>query len=119
MGIEGEERDQLVVIGDGVDATCLASGLRKKVKVGRADIVKVEAVGDEKEATTRPPVVVVVLIPWPGGRRSGTPTIPATTAQGRASSTRTPATALSKTLAPTTRLRGGAPSCSRALIDGV
>lgn len=53
VGIEGEERDQLVVIGDGVDATCLASGLRKKVKAGRADIVKVEAVGDEKEATTK------------------------------------------------------------------
>lgn len=33
VGIEGEERDQLVVIGDSVDATCLASGLRKKVNV--------------------------------------------------------------------------------------
>jgi len=47
VGIEGEDKDQLVVVGDGVDATCLTSCLRKKVKVGRADIVKVEAVADE------------------------------------------------------------------------
>ncbi|XP_066344244.1 heavy metal-associated isoprenylated plant protein 16-like [Miscanthus floridulus] len=53
VGIEGEEQDQLVVVGDGVDATSLTSCLRKKVKVGRADIVKVEAVADE-EAATKP-----------------------------------------------------------------
>nr|TKW04879.1 hypothetical protein SEVIR_7G139100v2 [Setaria viridis] len=40
VAIEGEERDQLVVVGDGVDATSLASCLRKAVKVGRADIIK-------------------------------------------------------------------------------
>lgn len=50
MGIEGEERDQLVVVGDGVDATSLASCLRKAVKVGRADIIKMEAVVEEKAA---------------------------------------------------------------------
>ena len=50
MGIEGEERDQLVVVGDGVDATSLTSCLRKTVKVGRADLIKVEVV-DEKAAT--------------------------------------------------------------------
>ena len=50
VGIEGEERDQLVVVGDGVDATSLTSCLRKTVKVGRADIIKVEEVVDEKKA---------------------------------------------------------------------
>ena len=50
VGIEGEERDQLVVVGDGVDATSLTSGLRKTVKAGRADIIKVEEVVDEKPA---------------------------------------------------------------------
>lgn len=51
VGIEGEDQDQLVVVGDGVDATCLTSCLRKKVKSGRADIVKVEAIVDEEPAT--------------------------------------------------------------------
>ncbi|CAD6263419.1 unnamed protein product [Miscanthus lutarioriparius] len=51
VGIEREEKDQLVVVGDGVDATSLTSCLRKKVKVGRVDIVKVEAVVDEEPAT--------------------------------------------------------------------
>ncbi|CAL5016472.1 unnamed protein product [Urochloa decumbens] len=50
VAIEGDERDQLVVIGDGVDATNLTSCLRKVVKVGKADITKVEAVGGEKPA---------------------------------------------------------------------
>ncbi|KAG2566805.1 hypothetical protein PVAP13_7NG242000 [Panicum virgatum] len=50
VGIEGEERDQLVVVGDGVDATSLTSCLRKTVKVGRADLIKVEEVVDEKAA---------------------------------------------------------------------
>ncbi|KAF8703395.1 hypothetical protein HU200_032198 [Digitaria exilis] len=44
VGIEGEEQDQLVVVGDGVDATNLTICLRKKVRVSRADIIKVEAV---------------------------------------------------------------------------
>ena len=49
VGIEGEEEsDQLVVVGDGVDSTSLTSCLRKTVKVGRADIIKVEEVVDEK-----------------------------------------------------------------------
>ncbi|KAF8715024.1 hypothetical protein HU200_027570 [Digitaria exilis] len=40
----GEEQDQLVVVGDGVDATNLTICLRKKVRLSRADIIKVEAV---------------------------------------------------------------------------
>ncbi|KAL6845833.1 hypothetical protein ACP4OV_024408 [Aristida adscensionis] len=48
MAIEGEDREQLVVVGDGVDATCLTSCLRRKV--GGAQIVSVEAVGAAEEA---------------------------------------------------------------------
>ncbi|CAN6248992.1 unnamed protein product [Urochloa humidicola] len=66
VAIEGEDRDQLVVIGDGVDATSLASCLRKAVKVGRADILKVEAVKDEKppEAAATA-TVTAVCTEWP------------------------------------------------------
>lgn len=42
MGLEGEEKDKLVVIGDGVDAVKLTHCLRKKV--GNADIVSVAEV---------------------------------------------------------------------------
>ncbi|KAL5574817.1 hypothetical protein UlMin_016516 [Ulmus minor] len=42
VGLEGADRDQLVVIGEGVDAVELAKSLRKKV--GRTDIVSVAAV---------------------------------------------------------------------------
>lgn len=48
MGIEGEERDQLVVIGDGVDAIDLTSCLRKKM--GSAEIVTVGAVEETNPA---------------------------------------------------------------------
>ncbi|KAF8715025.1 hypothetical protein HU200_027571 [Digitaria exilis] len=54
VAIEGDDRDQLVVIGDGVDATNLTNCLRKTVKVGRADIITVEPVTDEKPASTTP-----------------------------------------------------------------
>ncbi|XP_010422375.1 PREDICTED: uncharacterized protein LOC104707675 isoform X1 [Camelina sativa] len=39
VGIEGEEKDKVVVIGEGVDAACLVVRLRKKV--GFADIISV------------------------------------------------------------------------------
>lgn len=39
MGFEGERRENVVVIGDGVDAATLASRLRKKV--GHTEIVSV------------------------------------------------------------------------------
>ena len=37
VGLEGEEKDKLVVIGDGVDAATLTNCLRKKV--GHTEIV--------------------------------------------------------------------------------
>lgn len=42
MAIEGNEQDQIVVIGDGVDSACLVKRLRKKV--GCTDLVLVEEV---------------------------------------------------------------------------
>nr|CAB3487335.1 unnamed protein product [Digitaria exilis] len=44
VAIEGRERNHLVVVGDGLDAVGLTSYLRKKV--GGAQIVQVEVVGD-------------------------------------------------------------------------
>ncbi|KAF8703401.1 hypothetical protein HU200_032204 [Digitaria exilis] len=49
---EGRERNHLVVVGDGLDAVGLTSYLRKKV--GGAQIVQVEVVGDVAAATTTP-----------------------------------------------------------------
>lgn len=39
MGLEGEEKDKVVAIGDGIDAVKLTSGLRKKV--GPTDLISV------------------------------------------------------------------------------
>uniref|UniRef100_A0ACD5USB7 Uncharacterized protein n=1 Tax=Avena sativa TaxID=4498 RepID=A0ACD5USB7_AVESA len=46
MGITGDARDQLEVVGEGVDPVCLVSCLRKKL--GVAHIVQVEEVKDPK-----------------------------------------------------------------------
>ncbi|XP_066347454.1 heavy metal-associated isoprenylated plant protein 16-like [Miscanthus floridulus] len=116
VGIEGEEQDQLVVVGNGVDATSLTSCLRKKVKVGRADIVKVEAVVDE-EAATKPAAETAASSTDPNpvaGWAAAVVPLPSrlllSSRTERQPSARTPATATpSKTLAPT-RIRG-APSC--------
>uniref|UniRef100_A0A5B6ZLH3 HMA domain-containing protein n=2 Tax=Davidia involucrata TaxID=16924 RepID=A0A5B6ZLH3_DAVIN len=42
VAIAGKDKDQVVVIGEGVDAVCLTSSLRKKV--GHAELVSVEEV---------------------------------------------------------------------------
>ncbi|EXB64617.1 hypothetical protein L484_017949 [Morus notabilis] len=42
VGLEGEAKDKVVVIGDGVDAIDLAKALRKKM--GGADIITIAAV---------------------------------------------------------------------------
>lgn len=42
VGLEGEEKDKVVVIGDGVDAAKLASSMRKKV--GHTDLISVTQV---------------------------------------------------------------------------
>ncbi|GJN27323.1 hypothetical protein PR202_gb15337 [Eleusine coracana subsp. coracana] len=62
MGIEGEDREQLVVVGDGVDAINLTSCLRKKV--GSTEIVTVEAVADAEDAT-EPENEAGAVAAWP------------------------------------------------------
>jgi hypothetical protein len=47
VGITGDLKDQLEVVGVGIDIACLVSCLRKKL--GHADILKVEEVKDKKE----------------------------------------------------------------------
>ncbi|XP_044970206.1 heavy metal-associated isoprenylated plant protein 16-like [Hordeum vulgare subsp. vulgare] len=47
MVITGDARDQLEVVGDGVDAVCLVSCLRKKL--GHAQIIKIEEVKKPEE----------------------------------------------------------------------
>ena len=42
MGLEGADKDKVVVIGDGVDAARLATTMRKKV--GQTDIISVAEV---------------------------------------------------------------------------
>uniref|UniRef100_A0ACD5V5F5 Uncharacterized protein n=1 Tax=Avena sativa TaxID=4498 RepID=A0ACD5V5F5_AVESA len=69
MGITGDARDQLEVVGDGVDSVCLVSCLRKKL--GSAHIVQVEEVKDPKpevkKEEPKPPVPVYPPPPcYPG-----------------------------------------------------
>ncbi|KAL4298532.1 hypothetical protein AHAS_Ahas17G0010300 [Arachis hypogaea] len=47
LGLEGAEKDELVVIGNGVDPVCLAKALRKKFNV--AQIIKVEEIKEDKK----------------------------------------------------------------------
>ncbi|GJN02632.1 hypothetical protein PR202_ga20002 [Eleusine coracana subsp. coracana] len=46
MGITGDEKNRLKVVGDDVDSVCLVSCLRKKV--GHAEILQVEEVKEKK-----------------------------------------------------------------------
>ncbi|XP_037481632.1 heavy metal-associated isoprenylated plant protein 16-like [Triticum dicoccoides] len=64
MGITGDARDQLEVVGDGVDPVCLVSCLRKKL--GHAQIIKVEEVKKPEEKKEEPkPAVPVPVNPPP------------------------------------------------------
>ncbi|XP_011032085.1 PREDICTED: uncharacterized protein LOC105131026 [Populus euphratica] len=56
-GIGGQDKSQIEVVGDGVDAVQLTNLLRKKV--GYAELASVEAVGEKKEEPAVQPVV------WP------------------------------------------------------
>ncbi|XP_027368617.1 heavy metal-associated isoprenylated plant protein 47-like [Abrus precatorius] len=48
VSIEGADRDQLAVTGEGTDSVCLTKALRRKF--GHASIVTVEEVKDKKDA---------------------------------------------------------------------
>ncbi|XP_037470910.1 heavy metal-associated isoprenylated plant protein 46-like [Triticum dicoccoides] len=63
MGITGDARDQLEVVGDGVDPVCLVSCLRKKL--GHAQIIKVEEVkkpDEKKKEDPKPPAPMPVPV---------------------------------------------------------
>lgn len=53
MGVTGAGKDELEVIGDGVDTVVLVKCLRKKL--GHADILKVEEVKDKKAEEKKKP----------------------------------------------------------------
>jgi len=55
IGIVGDGRDRLEVVGDGMDAACLVHCLRKKL--GHAELLMM---GDVKDKEARPEPVVVV-----------------------------------------------------------
>ncbi|KAF5479113.1 hypothetical protein F2P56_005614 [Juglans regia] len=61
VGIQGPDKDQLVVIGEGVDSACLTCCLRKKLCY--ATIVTIEEVKPEKPKP--PPVPVPCPCPYP------------------------------------------------------
>ncbi|XP_066346668.1 heavy metal-associated isoprenylated plant protein 16-like [Miscanthus floridulus] len=62
MGIIGDGKDRLEVVGVDVDNVCLVTCLRKKL--GHADIVKVEEVKDKKpEEKNQPEKPKVVELP--------------------------------------------------------
>ncbi|VAH48647.1 heavy metal-associated isoprenylated plant protein 16-like [Triticum dicoccoides] len=65
MGITGDARDQLEVVGDGVDPVCLVCCLRKKL--GHAQIIKVEEVKkpEEKKKDEPKPAPAVPVHPPP------------------------------------------------------
>ncbi|EMS57369.1 hypothetical protein TRIUR3_01188 [Triticum urartu] len=66
MEITGDARDQLEVVGDGVDSVCLVSCLRKKL--GHAQIIKVEEVKkpeEKKEEKKDEPKPAVPVYPPP------------------------------------------------------
>ena len=68
MGIEGDDRDQLVVAGDGVDSANLTARLRKKM--GNAELLTVEAVGAEAKPAPAPEpenTVALCLQQWHPG----------------------------------------------------
>ncbi|KAL3573069.1 hypothetical protein D5086_026973 [Populus alba] len=60
-GLGGQDKSQIEVVGDGVDAVELTNCLRKKV--GYAEIVSVAAVGEKKEE--KKPEAVVQPFIWP------------------------------------------------------
>ncbi|CAL5021211.1 unnamed protein product [Urochloa decumbens] len=59
VAIAGADRDQVVVVGDGVDSIELTSALRKKV--GPAHLVQV---GEDKKEEKKPPAAAAPAVQW-------------------------------------------------------
>ncbi|WCJ37339.1 Copper transport protein family [Euphorbia peplus] len=51
-GLGGDDKSQIEIVGDGVDAVHLTTLLRKKI--GHADIVSISAVGEKKAEEKKP-----------------------------------------------------------------
>ncbi|KAL6652579.1 hypothetical protein ACP70R_011504 [Stipagrostis hirtigluma subsp. patula] len=66
MGVTGDGRDRLEVVGDGVDPVCLVQCLRKKI--GHAEILQVEEVKEKKPEEKKPeqPKVEQLQYYYPG-----------------------------------------------------
>ncbi|KAK4275266.1 hypothetical protein QN277_018380 [Acacia crassicarpa] len=65
VALEGDDRDRVVVTGEGVDSVCLAKVLRKKFKV-HTTIISVEEVKEKKkEEEKKPPVFPWGPYPYP------------------------------------------------------
>lgn len=63
VSIEGREKDQVVVVGEGVDSVCLARSLRKKFK--SASILSVSEVKKEEKKEEKKPIYYYPPFPPP------------------------------------------------------
>lgn len=63
VGVEGEDKNQLVVVGDGVDPANLTSCLRKKM--GNAELLKVEVVSAGTKPAAKEEATTTVITPYP------------------------------------------------------
>ncbi|TVU15652.1 hypothetical protein EJB05_39184 [Eragrostis curvula] len=64
VGVTGDSKDRLEVVGDGVDSVCLVSCLRKKI--GHASILQVEEVKDKKPEEKKKPEEPKIEYWYPG-----------------------------------------------------
>ncbi|TVU15650.1 hypothetical protein EJB05_39182, partial [Eragrostis curvula] len=64
VGITGDGKDRLEMVGDGVDTVCLVQRLRKKI--GQTEILQVEEVKDKKPEEKKKPEEpkVLELLPY-------------------------------------------------------
>ncbi|KAK9284877.1 hypothetical protein L1049_024057 [Liquidambar formosana] len=61
--LQGQDKDQIEVTGDGVDAVVLTRLLRKSV--GFAELVSVNPVDEKKDSTEKTPEAIVQNMVWP------------------------------------------------------
>ncbi|KAK6229833.1 hypothetical protein QQP08_021089 [Theobroma cacao] len=57
VALHGPEKDKLIIVGDGVDAACLTSSLRKKLC--HASLETVEEVKEKKPEQPKPPTPIL------------------------------------------------------------
>ncbi|TVU15651.1 hypothetical protein EJB05_39183 [Eragrostis curvula] len=64
MGVTGDGKDRLEVVGNGIDTVCLVQCLRKKI--GHASILQVEEVKDKKPEEKKNPEEPKIEYWYPG-----------------------------------------------------